>query len=87
MKKNLLFLLISLLSHNLISAQVDKKLLTVDDLLKWNRISEKIISDNGKWIATKYEPWKGTSVVKLFDNEANELLSVDSASNINFSTN
>ncbi|MFA6334993.1 MAG: prolyl oligopeptidase family serine peptidase [Bacteroidales bacterium] len=73
------------LFFSLLHAQTEKKLLTVDDLLKWNTISEKIISDDGKWIATRYEPWKGASVVKLFDNKGKEYLSVDSASNINFS--
>ena len=86
MKKYFTLIAFVSLSFYILNAQTEKKLLTVDDLLKWNRITEKIISDDGTSIAVKYEPWKGTSVVKLFDSKARELLSVDSASSINFSS-
>jgi len=85
MKRAIFFLTICNLSFSILLAQTEKKLLTVDEILTWNRITEKVISDDGKWIAAKYEPWKGTSRIKLFDNKAKEYLSVDSATNISFS--
>lgn len=40
--------------------------LTIDDLAAWQRISERAISDNGKWVACKMEPWKGDATVYLY---------------------
>jgi len=85
MKKKIALMFFLSLIFCALQGQTEKKLLTVDDLLKWNRITEKVISDDGKWIAAKHEPWKGTAVVKLFDSKARELLSVDSATSISFS--
>lgn len=42
--------------------------LTIDDLTKWNRITEKVISDDGSIIAFKTEPWEGDPTVTLYDN-------------------
>ena len=44
------------------------KPLTIDDLTKWNRITEKAISDDGSLIAFKTEPWTGDPVVTLYDD-------------------
>ncbi|MEN6618428.1 MAG: prolyl oligopeptidase family serine peptidase [Rikenellaceae bacterium] len=85
MSRTLIIFALTIFSSCVLSAQTEKKLLTVDDLVKWNRITEKKISDDGRWVATKYEPWKGVSLVKLFDNKGKEHLSADSATNINFS--
>lgn len=61
-----------------------QKEITVQDVLKWNRITESIISDNGSYIAVKLEPWKGASTIKLYNNKGKELFSADSSSNIQF---
>jgi dipeptidyl aminopeptidase/acylaminoacyl peptidase len=51
-----------------------KRALTIDDLVTWNRISERVISDDGSLIAFKAEPSLGDPVVTLFDG-AGELKS------------
>lgn len=61
-----------------------KNEITVNDVLKWNRITESVISDNGSYIAVKLEPWKGSSTVRLYDNNGKELFSADSSSNVQF---
>ncbi len=40
--------------------------MTFDELTGWKRITEQIISDNGKWIGVKTEPWSGDPAVCLY---------------------
>jgi len=47
-----------------------QRALTIDDLTKWNRITEKIVSDDGSLAAFKTEPWTGDPVVTLYDKNA-----------------
>lgn len=47
-----------------------QRALTIDDLTKWNRITERIVSDDGSLTAFKSEPWTGDPVVTLFDKNA-----------------
>ncbi|HNW48572.1 MAG TPA: prolyl oligopeptidase family serine peptidase [Bacteroidales bacterium] len=65
-------------------AQSGKKLLTVNDIVKWNRITDSKISDDGKYVAVKIEPWKGKSVAKLYNSKGEEIFSADSAKTIFF---
>ncbi|PLX18753.1 MAG: peptidase S9 [Marinilabiliales bacterium] len=59
-----------------ITAQYSKRELTFDDILKWNRITEKMISNNGEVIVYKEEPWKGDSELKIVHRSGKELLSM-----------
>lgn len=54
----------------------EKKSLTFDDIVKWNRITEKAISDNGELVVYKLEPWKGDPVLKISAKDGEKLLSV-----------
>ena len=74
MKKYLSFTLI-LIIFNSVFAQDSKKLLTHDDILKWNRITEKEISNNGNYIAYTIAPWKGDKTLKISDKKGNEVYS------------
>lgn len=65
-KKGLLALGIGLIT-SLAWAQPAKKILTFDDILKWNRITEKAISENGKWLVYKSEPWKGDPILHVVE--------------------
>ncbi|MCD7938171.1 MAG: S9 family peptidase, partial [Tannerellaceae bacterium] len=47
--------------------QAEKRPLTVDDLAAWERITDKKISDDGKWIAVRKAPWQGDPSVLLYD--------------------
>ncbi|HRX12232.1 MAG TPA: prolyl oligopeptidase family serine peptidase, partial [Draconibacterium sp.] len=70
------FLLCSLLFiAEIISAQTVKRPLTHNDILKWNRITETQISNNGKFIVYKLEPWKGDPVLKISTPKAEEIAS------------
>ncbi|MBU8893850.1 MAG: prolyl oligopeptidase family serine peptidase [Bacteroidales bacterium] len=58
-------------------AQGNKKALTFDDILKWNRITEKMISNDGNIIVYKSEPWKGDPVLKIANKSGKELTTVN----------
>lgn len=74
MKNCFLFLTLALLSLNL-NAQSEKRPLTFEEILKWNRITETHLSNNGKYIAWQEEPWKGDATLKISTPEAKELAS------------
>ena len=66
-------------------AQTAKKSLTVDNLVTWQRISGQAISNNGKWISCKMEPWEGDATVFLYDAQGKELTSFPQADSFAFS--
>ena len=71
--KNFLSLLALLIISAGLSAQNEKRLLTFDDIIKWNRITETHLSNNGKYIAWKEEPWKGDATLKISTPDAEEV--------------
>lgn len=77
----MLFLSISFFAFS----QTTKKTLDHSDILKWNRITETLISNDGQTIVYKTEPWKGDPTLKITNAHANELLSVSGASKAEFS--
>jgi len=74
MKKSALFMFLLLVS-SILSAQTEKRPLTFDEILKWNRITETHLSNDGKYIVYKEEPWKGDPVLKVTTPDARELAS------------
>ncbi len=80
MKKinSLLILLFTVVS---LFAQTEKRSLTHSDILKWNRITETNISNNGEFIVYQLEPWKGDPVIKVTTPNANELAGFNCATN------
>lgn len=79
MKKITILFIFILLGYCVIS-QENKKPLTFDDIIKWNRITQKQISNDGKIIAFKIEPWEGNSQLKIVKNDGSELLAVKGGS-------
>ena len=62
-------------------AQNASKSLTVDDLVTWQRE----ISDNGKWVACKMEPWEGDATVYLYAAQGQETATFSPADKFAFS--
>ena len=73
--KNFTALLIMLILWISVFAQPEKRPLTHNDILNWNRITETAISNNGKFIVYKQEPWKGDPVLKISTPKAAEIAS------------
>ncbi len=60
----ILALLLPLTAHT-----QSKRAMTIDDLVIWNRISERVISDDGSLIAFKTEPTRGDATVTLYNGK------------------
>jgi hypothetical protein len=69
-----LFLLMYLVI--LASAQTEKRPLTHKEVLKWNRITETHISNNGDFIVYKNEPWKGDPTLIITTTKGKEKTSI-----------
>ncbi|MGM0505392.1 MAG: hypothetical protein ACQESQ_12270, partial [Bacteroidota bacterium] len=72
MKKLSILTLLMIFSLGLF-AQQNKKPLTFDDILQWNRITETIIANDGNTIVYKSEPWKGDPTLKIAEKDGNEV--------------
>lgn len=66
-------------------AQNASKSLTIDDLVTWQRITDREISDNGKWVACKMEPWEGDATVYLYVAQGQETATFSPADKFAFS--
>ena len=66
-------------------AQNASKSLTGDDLVTWQRITDREISDNGKWVACKMEPWEGDATVYLYAAQGQETATFSPADKFAFS--
>lgn len=67
-------------------AQETKRAMTFDDLAGWNRISEKAISADGKWVSCKIEPWVGDPAVQVYNRAGKEIASFEPAENSCFTS-
>lgn len=74
--KNAAILISFLFLAGNIFAQSTKKPLTHDDILKWQRITETVISNDGKYIVYKQEPWKGDPTLKVTTPKGDEIASI-----------
>ena len=81
MKRIILIFLILLIGQQLFPQE--KRSLTFDDIIKWNRITEKVISDDGTLIAFTTEPWEGDPTVTLYEGNAVMKASFSCATGIN----
>lgn len=65
----LIILVISLAAYS------QKRPLSGDDILKWNRITEQRISNDGQYIVYKVQPWKGNTKLIITNDKSEELAS------------
>jgi len=84
MKKILPVILVLLALFSTLTAQENKKVLTHDDIESWKRITEKVISSTGDFIAYKTEPWKGDTELFLYSFKGDELGSYECGTDAKF---
>ncbi|MCF8223435.1 MAG: prolyl oligopeptidase family serine peptidase [Bacteroidales bacterium] len=84
-KSNIFLLLLIFLLSSITQVHSQKKVLTHDDIESWNRITEKIISDDGEYVAYKTEPWRGNSKVFLCNYKGDRLFESECGTDINIS--
>ena len=64
----------------------EKRAMTFDEMVGWERISEQRISDNGKWVFCKMEPWRGDATILLYNDKGEEKGSFKPATKAQFSS-
>jgi dipeptidyl aminopeptidase/acylaminoacyl peptidase len=65
-------------------AQVVPKAMTVEDLAGWKRITEKAISDDGKWVSSKLEHWRGDATIYVYNRKGEEIASFETVKKSEF---
>lgn len=65
-------------------AQEAEKAMTFGQLESWQRISSRSISDDGKWVMCKMEPWVGDATIRLYDAKGKETASFRPAESARF---
>ncbi|MRR19640.1 S9 family peptidase [bacterium] len=83
MKRGLVIYLLLMLSLQAIPQ--GKKALAIDDLAKWNRITERVISDDGSLAAFKTEQSQGDAVITLYGPGGELKATFNCATGINIS--
>ena len=73
-----------LIAMPLIATQAQRSI-TIQDVEKWERITSRSISDDGKWIAVTFTPWRGDSRVELHSADSKEQHKYSPANSYNFS--
>ena len=81
-----MFLLAILILSSSLTAQTEKRPLTFEEILKWNRITETHLSNNGKYIAWKEEPWKGDAILKIDTPDAKKIASFNYGTKAEFTS-
>lgn len=64
-----------------------KKALTWDDVIKWNRVTERKLSDDGKHVAVVTSPWRGDAVLRVYDQKGTLLKDIGCAKQVEFLNN
>ncbi len=56
----------------LLSTQAQRAF-TPQELEKWERITSRTISDDGKWVSATFSPWRGDSRIELYSADGKEI--------------
>lgn len=85
MNYTIYFISLLLLASGLRVQAQEKRAMTFDEMVGWERISEQRISDNGKWVFCKMEPWRGDATIRLYNGKGEEKATFKPASTAQFS--
>lgn len=69
----------------ILQAQDVKKAMTWEEVVGWDRITEQRISDDGKWVVCKMEPWRGDATIRLYNAKGEDIASFQPAEKAEFS--
>ena len=83
MKRTKQVLSLLLLSSSMM-LYAQKKALTWDDVIKWNRVTERKLSDDGRYVSVVTNPWRGDSKLRIYDNKGAVLEEINCAKQIEF---
>ncbi len=84
--KRLLFFTAAMLIAALTTVRAEKRPLTIDDVMDWQRITHRALTDDGQYSLIVHEPWRGdgdkTAKVKDYPGDATALLFDDKGQQI-----
>lgn len=80
--RNIFFLSLGILFPMLLFAQ---RSMTVDDLMNWRRVTDRVISPDGKWVSATVAPWEGDATVYLYNDRGEQIGSYSPAEKAQFS--
>lgn len=63
------FISLLLLASGLSVRAQEKRAMTFEEMVGWEHISEQRISDDGKWVFCKMEPWRGDASIQLYNGK------------------
>lgn len=81
-RKITLFICLGVLSP---VCSVAQRSFDVDDLVRWKRITGRILSNDGKWIAATVAPWEGDATIRLYNAKGEEVVTYTPAEKPAFS--
>ena len=84
--KQIKLLLSGLLLSAALLATHAQRSITPDDVEKWKRITSRTISNDGKWVAAIFTPWRGDSRVELYSADGKEKKQFTPANECRFSS-
>lgn len=67
-------------------AQKANNAMAFDDVISWKRITARLISDDGKWVACKMEPWRGDATIHVYNSKGKEIMTCAPADKMEFSS-
>ena len=73
------------LATGLTSQAQQNKAMTFEEMVAWQRITSQSISENGKWVTCKMEPWQGDATILLYNDKGEEKARYTPASQGEFS--
>ena len=79
------FISLLLLASGLSVRAQEKRAMTFEEMVGWEHISEQRISDDGKWVFCKMEPWRGDASIQLYNGKGEEKAAFKPASTAQFS--
>ena len=79
------FISLLLLASGLSVRAQEKRAMTFEEMVGWEHISEQRISNDGKWVFCKMEPWRGDASIQLYNGKGEEKAAFKPASTAQFS--
>lgn len=67
-----LFLCLIVMAKVLSVQAQDKKAMTFDEMVGWEHITARKISNDGNWVTCKMEPWQGDATIYLYNKKGEE---------------
>ena len=66
------FIALMFVATGFVAQAQQQKAMTFEEMVAWQRITAQSISENGKWVTCKMEPWQGDATILLYNDKGEE---------------